>query len=287
MVKMNKEISIARVFPRKTSMSPTDTHAYFGEPDMFTPFYDKVYVSVCFTWDKDRGYELSEAWKTHSDKIDIDGPAFGNRGDEFITGMFLKPSVTITSRGCPNNCPWCFVPEREGHLKELPITEGNIIQDNNLLACSRDHIDKVFNMLSKQKKVDFAGGLESDRITDDIVEKLRGLSIYQIWLAHDRLYPDKSLFKAVKKLRKYFSRNQIRCYVLIGQKGDTLPMAEYRLKQVYNMGTLPFAMRYRTPSPDWKGSFGKTEREWGLLAREWTRPAIMKSIMKNSKATWL
>lgn len=195
--------------------------------------------------------------------------------------MYLKKGVTITTRGCPNNCIFCFVPTREGKIRELPIVPGNIIQDNNLLAASKSHIDKVFQMLSKQKRIDFSGGLESSRVTDEIVDNLRGLSIYQIWLSYDYPGADKPLRKAVNKLKKYFKRDQLRCYVLIGYYEDTLKKAEMRLKRAWQIGTLPFAMRYRTPVSEWNGTYLFKDRTWNLLQRRWTSPAIIKTMNKG------
>lgn len=271
---------IARVFPRKTKMSPIDPDAYFGNPQLMMPHYDEVHVSVLFTWDLERAGELLNAWNKVA-PTRMGGPACGDKGDVFIPRMYIKSNVVITSRGCPNHCPWCFVPQREGKIRELPITEGNIIQDNNLLACSSQHIDRVFSMLSHHNRIEFPGGLEAARVTDSIVDKLRNLRIYQLWLAYDSPNQEKILVRAVNKLSKYFSRNKLRCYVLIGYEGDTLANAEARLRHAYELGTLPYAMRYRTPSTKWEGTYLFKERSWNLLARQWTRPAIIKSIMKH------
>lgn len=270
---------IARVFSRKTNMSPLDPDCYFGLPDLFTPNYDEVHISVSFTWDLEKANMLADGWVNKTKKLKRGGPAYDDSGNKFIPGMYLKKGVTITSRGCPNNCPWCFVPQREGKIRELSITEGNIIQDNNLLACSRRHLTKVFKMLQHQKRIDFSGGFESARVTDKIVEKLRGLSIYQIWLAYDHPNAEKPLIKAVNRLSKYFKRDKIRCYVLIGYEEDSLEKAENRLKRAWEIGTLPFAMRYRTPQISWQKTYLFKERPWNLLARQWTRPAITKSLM--------
>lgn len=268
-------INIARVFATKTKMCPIDKDSYFSSPDLFTPHYDEVHISVTFTWAIKRGDWLQREWGKVCDNVKIGGPVFGS-GNEFIGGMYLRKGVTITSRGCLFNCPWCFVPEREGKIRELPIVEGNIIQDNNLLACSQSHIDKVFQMLSLQKKIDFPGGLDSRFITDNIIEKLRGLNIYQIWLAYDNPDQERPLIRAVDKLRKYFNRNQIRCYVLVGYENDTLDKAKTRLRRAWEIGTLPFAMRYRND----RGVIFK-ERDWNILQWKWTRPAIIKAIMQN------
>lgn len=270
---------IARVFPRRTKMSPEGEHVYFGEPPLWTPIYDEIHISVCFTWDVQKAEELASNWRPYG-QVRVGGPAVDeNPPREFAVGKYIKEGVTITSRGCPNNCPWCLVPCREGKLRELEIQQGRIVQDNNLLACSKSHIRKVFEMLRVQKQIEFAGGFESLRVTDSVVEHLRGLSIKHIWLAFDHPNAKKSVQTAVERLRKYFKRDKIRCYVLIGFIDDTIEKAEERLRWVYEIGALPFAMRYRRAVAEFKESFIYTEREWNLLARQWTHPAIMKSIM--------
>lgn len=276
-------MKIARVFPRKTNMSPEGKDVYFSEPGFFTPQYDEIHISCLFTWDIKRAKYLAEQWQEKG-KVKIGGVAFSDPGGEFTPGIYVRKGVVITSRGCPNKCFYCFVPKREGKLRELKkIHKGNNIIDNNFLACSKLHRDKVFKMLKTQSGICFSGGLEPVRITDEIVEQLRGLKIYQIFLSYDIPVSDKQLIKAVNKLKEYFSLNQIRCYVLIGYKGDTIEKAEVRCRRVFEIGALPFAQRFRTASTDWNDSFLFKQKKWNLLAREWSRPAIMKAKMKETK----
>jgi len=270
-------MNIAKVFPRKTSMTPQDNNCYFGEPDFFTPNYDEVHISTVFTWDIKRAKYLQAQWQTKSEIVVIGGPAMNDHGSEFIPGKYLRQGITITSRGCPNNCWFCSVPKREGKIRELEIKEGNVVQDNNLLACSKQHIHKVFQMLRGQKKVNFKGGFEAQRITDKIIEDLRSLDIEEIWLSYDYPVTEKLFLRALNKLRKYFKLRQRRCYVLIGFEGDTISQAEERCKHVLDLGALPFAQRYRTNSEDWDETFFYKDREWSQLQRRWTRPRIMMS----------
>jgi hypothetical protein len=240
---------------------------------MFAKGYDQIHISCTFTWDIPQAKQLQQEWNQYFDNVQIGGPAFDDPGADF-TGLYTRPGVTVTSRGCPNQCPFCFVPEREGKIRELPIVPGNIVQDNNLLACSKPHIGKVFQMLSKQRQIEFAGGFQSSIVTDDISDQLRSLRIKAIWLAYDHHNAEKPLIKAVERL-KHFNRNQLRCYVLIGYKDDTIDQAEYRLRRAYEIGTLPFAMLYR----DADGKLPSLE--WRRFQRRWSRPAIYKSFMRE------
>lgn len=283
------EMRIARVFVSKTNMSPRDDNAYFGMPGLYTPKYDQVHISVTFTWDLPKVEILKQEWSRYG-QVKVGGPALEDAGDEFVAGQYLKEGVTITSRGCPydsSRCPFCFVPKREGQIRELPIVPGNIVQDNNLLACSKTHRDKVFAMLRMQKRIDFAGGLEAGRVTDSVIEQLRSLKIHQIWLSYDRAERKADLVRVVEKLKRYFPRDKIRCYVLIGYQGDTLTEAEGRLKEAWDIGTLPFAMRYRTSAGQWEGTYLFNERQWNLLTRKWTRPAATKASMNIEGSTYV
>ena len=109
-------------------MSPTDRNAYFAEPDLFTPEYDEVHISVTFTWDTKRAWELARQWN-HIAPVKIGGVAInGEPKDGFKAGMYLRNGVTITSRGCPNRCPFCLVRQNLIEIEDFP--EGNIVQDS-------------------------------------------------------------------------------------------------------------------------------------------------------------
>lgn len=266
---------IARVFPRKTSYSPTDEEAYFGPPDLFTPRFDKIHISVVFTWDIPRAIELANSWRSHGE-IHVGGPAVdGESEEEFTPGLYLRPGKVVTSRGCPNRCSWCFIRQP---LRELEIHEGNDIIDNNVLACSEDHLDELFSMLRLQRRIRFSGGLEAARITPRIVERLRDVRIDALFLAFDDGSRARSLERAADLLRPYFTREKLFCYVLIGFAGDTIPEAEERLRFVWDLGLMPFAMLFRAHS----GAYPEPRLEWMRFRHLWIRPAIIKRRIKNA-----
>lgn len=267
---------IIRVFPHKTSYTPTDDYVFYAPPPFEIPEHTEVHVSCSFTWDKALAEELAFQWEGRTDKpVKLGGPAFGTPVEGFTPGLYLKPNIIFTSRGCNNNCPWCIVPGLEGKLAELPITPGNIIQDNNFLQTSRRHKDKVFEMLKGQRGICFKGGLEPDLLDDHFVAAVRGLRIAELWLACDT---DGALprFKAVcaKLVKAGFSREKIKCYALIG---DNMDKNEARLREIYHAGAMPFAQLYR----DFSDTKTEYTPEWNAFARMWQRPAATRMHMEK------
>lgn len=264
---------IIRVFCEQTSNTPTDEYCWIGEPGLFIPEHKEVHISCVFTWDKPKAEYLAECWRTIGSKVKLGGPAYDDAGGEFVPGMYVRKGITFTSRGCPNNCKFCHVPRREGKIRELNIVEGNDIQDNNFLACSKEHRRKVYDMLKNQKAIRFVGGLEANRLTDWDVEEMRKLRIKELWMACDTKGAVKTSIKAIRKLSQAgFSQNHIRCYCLIG---DNMDENEERMMAVYEAGALPFAQLYQ---PEQRVEYS---REWKQFARTWSRPAATKARMRE------
>jgi hypothetical protein len=164
------------------------------------------------------------------------GAAFNEPGGEFIPGRYLKQGYVITSRGCPNRCPHCSVPQREGYtLRELPVKDGFNILDDNLLACSEKHIREVFDMLKRQSETPvFTGGLEAKLLKSWHVDLLREVKPKRMYFAYDTPDDYEPLLQAGKLLRDggiTKSSQSARCYVLIGYDGDTMEKAEKRLRE--------------------------------------------------------
>ena len=264
-----------RVFPRRTKATPDDENVRFTEPNLFDEA-DEVKVSVTWTWDKQRGEELAEAWRSVTSRVSIGGPAYDDPGDEFEPGLYLKYGYIITSRGCPNNCWFCLVPKREGNIRELEIKNGYNILDSNLLACSEDHIKRVFTMLERQLiRPRFTGGLEAKRMKPWIAERLRELNPLTVYFAYDTFDDYEPLIEACKMLREagaLTDTNRIySCYVLIGYKGDIFEKAEKRLHQVLRLGLMPMAMLYN------RGEDREDKREWRKFQREYANRIIVGS----------
>ena len=261
-----------RVFPRRTKWTPTDELAFIGDPPLFLPENRDipVRVSVAFTWDIDEGQRLGRAWSGYFSDVKVGGPAFGDPGGEFVPGRFLKEGVTITSRGCPNHCPWCHVPGREGPIRELPIHPGWIVQDNNLLACSDAHIEAVFGMLEGQRRrVFFNGGLDARLFTERHRELIDTIRVGELWFACDHAGALGQI-ERIAPILDGVPVDKRRCFVMIGYGDETLSQAEQRLETVYSLGFLPFCQLYQDENRK------KWSPDWRALAYKWMRPAAYR-----------
>jgi len=243
---------------------------------MMRPEADEVHVSCTFTWDKPTAERLRDAWAQYYPVVRIGGPAFDDPGKEFTPGMYVKMGIVYLSRGCNNQCPWCLAWQREGKIKEGKIVEGNNIQDNNLFQCNDDYIDSALDMLSAQHHVILAG-VEAIRIKQRWADRIRGLRLYQIFVAADTPQAIKPVRKALKLMT--LPRDKVRCYVLLKYNPDeTISDATERLIDVWHAGAIPFAQLYQPPEVK-RIEYSK---EWRDLARRWSRPAIIKSLMSAS-----
>jgi len=277
---------ILRVFPQRTSMTPADDMVAIGIPGIFDMDKkmrreaDEVHVSCAFRWDKKLAERLGEIWSSAYENVKVGGPAFGDKGDEFTPGLYVKRGVTFTSRGCPNSgsgrCPWCLV---SAPFREIEIKPGNIIQDNNILASSDGHFAKVIDMLNAERLgAYFKGGLESRRLSDFHVDQFARLrTIKELWFACDNAKSFAPLQRAIEKLRRLqLGRRKLRCYVMIGFSGESVASAAERLQAIWDIGMLPFSQLYRGPD-----EVNFYSQEWLDLNREWSRPAAMYATQEK------
>lgn len=272
---------IARVFPRRTKATPDDALAFTTPPPITgMPEVDAVHVSVAFTYDMPKAEMLAEQWRCLGVPVEMGGPAFNAPGGDFVPGLYMKQGYVITSRGCANRCWFCSVPEREGGtLRELPITDGWNVTDDNLLACSENHIRAVFAMLTRQKERPvFTGGLEAKLLQPWHVELLRQSRASRMYFAYDTQDDYEPLVRAGKLLHDggiKRTSHRAGCYVLIGYAGDTMEKAEIRLRETWAAGFMPFAMLYRD-------SDGQTDKEWRAFQRAWVRPHSVFHLLKQA-----
>lgn len=270
---------ILRVFPRRTNMTPDDDMVAVGGPGLFRPAADEVHISCTFTWDKRIAENLGQDWGQYYDAVRVGGPAYDDSGEVFAPGMYVKTGCIVTSRGCNNNCWFCYVPKREGMIRELPITDGWNVLDSNLLQCSERHIREVFEMLGKQShRPRFTGGLDAAELKEWHVDLISAVRTERVYFAYDKPEDYEPVVNAVKMMHDAgIRRPRISCYVLIGDPRDTMDCAERRLRSMVEIGVAPFAMLWRDPS-------GEYDVTWKKMQRVWANPTIVGAKMQ--KAGW-
>jgi len=244
-----------------------------------------AFLSVVFSWQLQEAYQRAVWLGRQGYYVRAGGPAIDLNSDAMqdvaITFGAVNalphhnPNATFTSRGCIRRCPFCAVPRLEGDLVELTDWEPKpVVCDNNLLACSRTHFDRVIDRLKPIPDVDFNQGLDARLFTDHHANRLAELDLRVVRLAWDATRDERYFLTAFHRLRKAgFCANVIRVYVLIGF--DDVPIdALYRLETVRNLGAWPNPMRYQPLDAKMRNEYvapGWTERELRRFARYWSR----------------
>lgn len=293
---------LIRVFPRSTKATPDDVMACIARlPVAVMPQWreaEEIHVSVAFTWDKPIAERMAEMWaKLKIAPVKIGGVAYGDRGEDFTPGRYVKQGYVFTSRGCPRKCKFCSVPLRDPKPRLLPIVDGWNILDDNLLACPRPHVEAVFEMLRRQKRrIEFTGGLEAKSFKPYHLELLASLSPKpSMFWAYDPEDTFESMVECARLLKSadlmQTKAHRTRCYVLIGYDAavsadgepDTFDKAEKRLTDMLALGFTPMAMLYRREgigSEDYA-----PDPQWRALQRRWVRPAIIHAAHADQEAT--
>lgn len=111
--------------------------------------YDKVYVAKVFTFTPDYGYYIN------ADEVEKGGTGYDlnkklpKEIDRLQPDYSIYPQINLNTaygfltRGCPNKCKWCIVPQKEGNIYPYmdvdEIAVGGrtnlVLMDNNILAC--------------------------------------------------------------------------------------------------------------------------------------------------------
>lgn len=195
------------------------------------------YISIPFTWNLPGIQEEIRQQPLFGEynRIIVGGPAVYLMPD-FFTGMDvwvggespgviqrINPMATKTTTGCIRKCRYCAIPKIEGKLKELPDwPDLPVIMDNNILAASEDHFNKVLDRLVKWKGVDFNQGLDSRLLTNHHAQRFSELKSPIIRLAFDSGDGYDTWAEAMGKLTDAgVPIRDIRTYALVGY--DTGP----------------------------------------------------------------
>lgn len=200
-------------------------------------FQKTLYYSIPFTWNlPEVKLTLMQQPLFHIyNRVVVGGPAIYLmpdyfRGMDYVSighhsdGVIqrINPMATKTTTGCIRRCEFCAVPGIEGKLVELSDwPDLPILMDNNLLAASLPHFDKVIDRLVKWGWADFNQGLDSRLLTEYHAGRLSEIKKPIIRLALDSMQYEKSWVTAFNILRDAgIALRNIRSYALIGFDSD-------------------------------------------------------------------
>ncbi len=224
--------------------------------------YDRVYKSRVFT----DTYSKDTITVTNAGEVVCGGTGYGlgpnlpdevehTRPDYTLYPQFPDTAYGFLSRGCPRNCGFCLVSDKEGRrsvqvadLAEFWNGQREIkLLDANLLACS-DHEKLILQLAESRAYVDFSQGLDIRLITPDNVALLNRVRTKAIHFAWDN--PDIDLtpyFRRFLELTAIKNVRKRKVYVLTNY-GSTHEQDLYRVETLRGMGYDPYVMVYDRPS---------------------------------------
>ena len=234
-------------------------HVEWWRPD---GYYDRVYKSRVFT----DTYSKDTITVTNADEVICGGTGYGlgpnlpdavehTYPDYSIYPQFSGIAYGFLSRGCPRNCGFCLVSDKEGRrsiqvadLAEFWNGQKEIkLLDANLLACP-DHEKLILQLAESRAYVDFSQGLDIRLITPENVALLNRVRTKAVHFAWDD--PDIDLtphFRRFLELTNIKSDRRRRVYVLTNY-GSTHEQDLYRVETLRGMGYDPYVMVYDRPS---------------------------------------
>lgn len=255
------------------------------EVEWAIPFfhYDIIYISKIFNYSPEDNF----AW--NADKIIRGGTGYDiysklpEEIDRLQPDYSIYPFVPkdtafgFLTRGCPNKCPWCVVPRKEGKIRpymdvdEIAI-EGRkniVLMDNNILAAGNYAIEQMEKIIANKYRVDFNQALDARLVTDEfarLLAKMRWIK-NRIRFGCDTHAQIAQCERAISLINSYGYHGEYFLYTMIGGKSDFKESYERvhywwvrnrdcREKKIPNI--YPYAQPYRDPDdptqviPQWQ-----------------------------------
>lgn len=219
---------------------------------LFHDTYDKIYAFSIFNFTlkhyvtKDMvkggtGFDIKTKLPREIENCDLDYSLFPN----------CQTSYIRFSRGCPRNCPFCIVRQKEGCIH--PIEPKNLnqngkyitIMDNSFFANPKWR-EAIKWLQDKGQPVDFQG-VDVRDLTEDMCQALKTLRhVKQIKVAWDN--PTENLIPKFEMVLRHIKPRNVMCYVLIGywstEKEDL-----FRVETLRELGIDPFVMPFDRTDP--------------------------------------
>ncbi len=261
-------------FPSLPLMKLSAYHKAIGdEVEMYMPInqYDLVYASKVFSFTDDidtdsviQADEVKKGGTGYCINVKNGREVFDNsknsslpREIEHIYPDYAlypqyKYAVGFLTRGCPRNCGFCVVGEKEGlcskqvaDLDEFWRGQKEIkLLDPNILACG--NYESLLKQLAESKaRVDFTQGIDIRLTNPDNIELLNKIKVTMLHFAWDN--PKQDLTRYFRRFSEHTKiksdRNKV-VYVLTNYN-STLEEDLYRIYTLRELGYSPYVMIYQ------------------------------------------
>lgn len=179
----------ATVYPNLALAKIAKWHKVQGdEVEWAIPFvhYDRVYKSKVFNFSPDdlvcydadevikggTGYDIHSQLPDEIDRMQPDYSIYPNVPSDTAFGFL--------TRGCPNKCPWCVVPIKEGKIRpymdvdDIAIENraNLVLMDNNILAAGDYAVEQLEKIIQRGYRIDFNQAMDARLVTEDYARLL-------------------------------------------------------------------------------------------------------------------
>ena len=251
---------------------------------LMAPFYDLIYSSKVFDFTPDNPYLPASTIKG--------GTGYGlfndlpDEIDRVFPDYSIYPScdyaIGFLTRGCPNKCPWCYVPRKEGEIRpyrtwqELvrPDTKKLTLMDNNILACPHG-IEQLRQLAETDYRLDINQATSVFLITPETADILARCK----WQKYIRFSVDQKaqiegMYRAADLLaERGIPNSKLFIYCLLTDDLDD------DLQRIYAMRKLKSATLYGMPYKD---------QRKGIMPKRWQNVMAQKYIYSGQwrKIDW-
>lgn len=164
-------------------------------------------------------------------------------------------AVSMTSRGCPNGCPWCHVPGKEGRksvkvadVKDFWNGQKEIkVLDPNITACPEKR-ELFAQYRGTGALLDFTQGLDIRLLDDADMADLEQMRLKDVHFAWDNPKVDLSnKFAEYAKTGKKNRHGRFGTVYILTNFNSTMEENLHRIYTVRDLGYDPYVMIYNKP----------------------------------------
>lgn len=255
-------LAVDSTYPNLALMKISAYHKSQGDTvDWYNPFdtYDRLYMAKVFSFTPDYEYVIANV---HGEVVrggtgyDIHSTLLGEI-DRLQPDYSLYPTIDgrtsygFLTRGCPNRCRWCIVPQKEGGIRPYMDIDDitlhgarpyAVLMDNNVLACDYG-LSQLEKIAERRYHVDFNQGLDARLVTDDIARLLAKVKwIKRIRFGCDTPAQIAECERAMSLIRQEGYKGEFFLYCILIDFKESYHRLSYWRKYKY---VLPHAQPYR------------------------------------------